>query len=202
MDSTNSSQPSHPVDHGVQQNVGHFIIKETTAATEQGAAPRADDGNDRNKGKENGGQDAADSTAGRTNMSDGMSMSSSLDHDAQNMPCGSCESWMGINEPFPEAGAEAAAADDNDSGLATGSADADEKLRAVLRAMQRRGRPRGLTVAAADSEPASGSAAGEDWGDVRVLDCSDEVWEQILGDSAGEPFATWEDGRTEGDMKS
>ncbi|KAG5927598.1 hypothetical protein E4U42_002059 [Claviceps africana] len=191
MDSTNSSQSVY---HGVGQNLGHIIIGETSAATEQGATAWAGDGNDKEKGKENAGQNVEDSSAERTSMSDDMSMSPVLDDDAENMPSGSYESWVGMSEPsfWTEA------TDDNDSGSTAGNADADEKLRAVLRAMRRRRRPSGLTVAAVDGEAACGSAAEEeDWGDVRVLDCSDEVWEQILRDSAGESFEIWEDGRAE-----
>ncbi|KAG5997300.1 hypothetical protein E4U43_002678 [Claviceps pusilla] len=214
MDPINSSQKPHPLDHAIVQTLEHSVHDETSTATDQGTrgatwtAPDGDD-NDKEKENESGGHGAGESSPWATDICERMPMSHLLDDDAENMPSGSYESWItpssafsNLQIPSTSSGPEAA---DGDAGLVSRGTDADEKLRAVLRAIRRPGRPRGLTVAVDEEAVDACSTAEAEWEDVQVLDCSDEVWEQILG--TGDAFSIWEDGQTvegggEGDMKS
>ncbi|KAG5978994.1 hypothetical protein E4U55_005675 [Claviceps digitariae] len=199
MDLTDFSQQLYPGDH-VMQNFGHSIIEdETCTATERGT--RGIFSRDEQEERNNAGQDPEDPSAQATSLFDGMQMSYLWDDNAENMPCGNYESWKSADEPYlVEAEAETEAAD-GDSDLASRQARADEKIRAILRARQRAGRPGGLSVAVDGEDVDAGAMTAVDWGDVRVLDCSDEMWEQIIGEGVDDGFAIWEDGPTMGEQQ-
>ncbi|KAG6007277.1 hypothetical protein E4U21_006195 [Claviceps maximensis] len=192
MDSTNSSQQSYPGDYASLPNLTYNNMEETSTATECGAVSQARGDEDEEKEKDNSERDASNE------IPEGYL----LDEIDENLPMGSFDSWMNVNEAFLEAQVV-----DNSAGPATTSSIADERLRAFLRAramamaMRGPGRPGELELAV-DGESIVSAAAmpGDAWGDGSVLDCSDEVWDQILGEDAVDGSAIWGDGQAMGNV--